>query len=118
MGDKKGKAKKEESAGISPAERQELEQLKKDIIDRKAQLKAEGMSGGQQNKDAQVVQWESSFHFPGHIISFSQSQFTGSKPLDIFGQPVSTGAQVSAEVCSPVLASHVPGHIISFSQSQ
>merc|ERR1712113_345327 len=50
-------AKKEESAGISPAERQELEQLKKDIIDRKAQLKAEGMSGGQQNKDAQVVQW-------------------------------------------------------------
>merc|ERR1712060_579998 len=54
---KKRKAKKEESAGISPAERQELEQLKKDIIDRKAQLKAEGMSGGQQNKDAQVVQW-------------------------------------------------------------
>merc|ERR1712060_697664 len=53
----KGKAKKEESAGISPAERQELEQLKKDIIERKSQLKAEGMSGGQQNKDAQVVQW-------------------------------------------------------------
>merc|ERR1712079_83323 len=55
--DKKAKAKKEESAGISPAERSELEQLKKDIIERKAQLKAEGMSGGQQNKDAQVVQW-------------------------------------------------------------
>merc|ERR1712113_224096 len=55
--DKKSKAKKEESAGISPAERSELEQLKKDIIERKAQLKAEGMSGGQQNKDAQVVQW-------------------------------------------------------------
>jgi len=53
----KGKAKKEESAGISPAERNELEQLKKDIIERKAQLKAEGLSGGQQNKDAQVVQW-------------------------------------------------------------
>jgi len=53
----KKKAKKEESAGISPAERSELEQLKKDIIERKAQLKAEGMSGGQQNKDAQVVQW-------------------------------------------------------------
>merc|ERR1711953_1439398 len=53
----KGKAKKEESAGISPAERQELEQLKKDIIDRKAQLKAEGMSGGQQNKDSQIVEW-------------------------------------------------------------
>merc|ERR1712242_612184 len=55
--EKKEKAKKEESAGISPAERSELEQLKKDIIDRKAQLKAEGMSGGQQNKDSQIVQW-------------------------------------------------------------
>jgi len=55
--EKKEKAKKEESAGISPAERSELEQLKKDIIERKAQLKAEGMSGGQQNKDSQIVQW-------------------------------------------------------------
>jgi len=55
--DKKEKTKKEESAGISPAERSELEQLKKDIIERKAQLKAEGMSGGQQNKDSQIVQW-------------------------------------------------------------
>jgi len=55
--EKKGKPKKEESAGISPTERSELEQLKKDIIDRKAQLKAEGMSGGQQNKDSQIVQW-------------------------------------------------------------
>jgi len=55
--EKKEKAKKEENAGISPAERSELEQLKKDIIERKSQLKAEGMSGGQQNKDAQVVQW-------------------------------------------------------------
>merc|ERR1711953_989200 len=55
--EKKEKAKKEESAGISPAERSELEQLKKDIIERKAQLKAEGMSGGQQNKDSQIVEW-------------------------------------------------------------
>jgi len=55
--EKKEKAKKEENAGISPAERSELEQLKKDIIERKSQLKAEGMSGGQQNKDAQIVQW-------------------------------------------------------------
>jgi len=55
--EKKEKTKKEESAGISPAERSELEQLKKDIIERKAQLKAEGMSGGQQNKDSQIVQW-------------------------------------------------------------
>lgn len=55
--DDKKSAKKHESAGISPAERQELEKLKQDLIDRKAQLKAEGMSGGQCNKDAQVVQW-------------------------------------------------------------
>jgi len=55
--EKKEKAKKDEGAGISPAERSELEQLKKNIMERKAQLKAEGMSGGQQNKDAQVVQW-------------------------------------------------------------
>merc|ERR1712187_889046 len=51
------KSKKDESAGISKAERDELEQLKKDIIERKAQLKAEGMSGGQCNKDEQVVAW-------------------------------------------------------------
>merc|ERR1740123_1599663 len=42
--EKKEKAKKEENAGISPAERSELEQLKKDIIERKSQLKAEGMN--------------------------------------------------------------------------
>merc|ERR1719364_373384 len=45
------------SAGISKEERDELENLKKQIIERKAQLKAEGMSGGQQNKDAQVSAW-------------------------------------------------------------
>jgi len=55
--EKKEKTKKEEIAGISPAERSELDQLKKDIIERKAQLKAEGMSGGQQNKDSQIVEW-------------------------------------------------------------
>jgi len=61
---KEEKAKKEEkkpaktqNAGISPDERNELEKLKKDIIERKAQLKAEGLSGGQQNKDAQVAGW-------------------------------------------------------------
>jgi len=51
------KAKKQESAGISPAETKEMEQLKKDIVARKEQLKAEGLSGGQQNKDAQIVAW-------------------------------------------------------------
>merc|ERR1712048_221215 len=51
------KPKKAESAGISRAERDELEKLKKDIIERKAELKAQGMSGGQCNKDEQVVAW-------------------------------------------------------------
>jgi len=51
------KPKKTESAGISPAETKELETLKNDIIARKTQLKAEGMSGGQQNKDSEVMGW-------------------------------------------------------------
>jgi len=51
------KGKKEESAGLSPAETRELEKLKEDIVKRKEQLKAEGLSGGQQNKDPQVVEW-------------------------------------------------------------
>merc|ERR1719373_635298 len=53
----KKKPKKVESAGLSKAERDELEKLKKDIIERKAELKAQGMSGGQCNKDEQVVGW-------------------------------------------------------------
>merc|ERR1712232_568295 len=55
--DDKKPAKKTESAGISKAERDELEKLKQDLIKRKAELKAQGMSGGQCNKDEQVVQW-------------------------------------------------------------
>merc|ERR1719359_2301376 len=50
-------AKKQDSAGISKAERDELEKIKNDIIARKAELKAGGMSGGQINKDEQVVGW-------------------------------------------------------------
>merc|ERR1712217_341881 len=49
--------KKTESAGISKAERDELEKLKTQIIDRKKELKEGGMSGGQINKDEQVVAW-------------------------------------------------------------
>merc|ERR1711977_187449 len=48
------KAKKTDSAGISKEERQELEDLKNKIIARKSELKAQGMSGGQQNKDPEV----------------------------------------------------------------
>jgi hypothetical protein len=56
--DKKKDAKKRtETAGISPAERQELEKLKADIIARKASLKEGGMTGGQINKDGEIVAW-------------------------------------------------------------
>merc|ERR1740121_2805655 len=56
--EKKDKPKKAiESAGISKAERDELEKLKNDIIARKKELKEQGMSGGQMNKDEQVVAW-------------------------------------------------------------
>merc|ERR1712039_760208 len=54
---KKDSKKKVESAGISPAERQELEKLKTDIIAKKASLKESGMSGGQINKDPEIVAW-------------------------------------------------------------
>jgi hypothetical protein len=47
--------KKQESAGISPDERKELEQLKTDIIAKKSELKEQGMSGGQINKNEDVV---------------------------------------------------------------
>merc|ERR1711881_446460 len=53
--EKEKKAKKTESAGISKEERQELEDLKNKIIARKSELKAAGMSGGQQNKDPEVA---------------------------------------------------------------
>merc|ERR1712000_242034 len=53
--EKKEKPKKEK-AGLSPDETKELEKLKNDLIARKTQLKAEGLSGGQQNKDPQVVE--------------------------------------------------------------
>lgn len=49
------KPKKTESAGLSKAERDELEKIKTQIIDLKKQLKEEGMSGGQMNKDERVV---------------------------------------------------------------
>merc|ERR1719236_127123 len=53
--EKEKKAKKQDSAGISKEERQELEDLKNKIIARKSELKAQGMSGGQQNKDPEVA---------------------------------------------------------------
>merc|ERR1719199_764130 len=55
--DDKKKPKKQESAGISPDERKELEDLKNKIIDKKKELKAGGMSGGQMNKEPEIVSW-------------------------------------------------------------
>lgn len=56
--EKKEKPKKAmESAGISPAEKKELEDLKNNIIDKKKALKEQGMSGGQMNKDEEIVAW-------------------------------------------------------------
>merc|ERR1712050_321029 len=62
MGDTKKKKddkpkKAMESAGLSPDEKKELDKLKNDIIARKAELKAAGKSGGECNKDEQVVAW-------------------------------------------------------------
>lgn len=44
-----------QAAGISPAERKELESLKEDIIKKKKELKDTGMSGGQINKEESIV---------------------------------------------------------------
>lgn len=44
-----------QAAGISAAERKELEALKDDIIKKKKELKETGMSGGQINKEESIV---------------------------------------------------------------
>merc|ERR1712060_1033267 len=55
--EKKDKAPKKvkEQKGLNPSEEAELESLKKQIIEKKQELKAQGLSGGQQNKDEDVV---------------------------------------------------------------
>merc|ERR1711934_979039 len=58
MGEKKP-AKAKESAGISREEKDELERLKNQIIEKKKALKESGMSGGQMNKDEEIVAWVS-----------------------------------------------------------
>jgi len=49
------KKKKKEEKGLSDAEKVELEKLKEDIVAKKAELKKEGKTGGQINKDENVV---------------------------------------------------------------
>jgi hypothetical protein len=49
------KKKKKEEKGLSDAEKMELDKLKEDIVAKKAELKKEGKTGGQINKDEEVV---------------------------------------------------------------
>merc|ERR1712118_468367 len=50
---KKEKPQKE----LSEKEVEEMEKLKQNIMTKKSELKAEGMSGGQINKDSEIVDW-------------------------------------------------------------
>jgi hypothetical protein len=52
------KKKKEKPAkGLSEKEVEDMEKLKQNIMTKKSELKAEGMSGGQINKDSDIVDW-------------------------------------------------------------
>merc|ERR1711904_75544 len=52
------KKKKEKPAkGLSEKELEDMEKLKQNIMTKKAELKADGMSGGQINKDSAIVDW-------------------------------------------------------------
>jgi hypothetical protein len=42
---------------LSEEEKQQMEKLKNDIVTKKAELKAEGQSGGQINKNTEIVEW-------------------------------------------------------------
>jgi len=42
---------------LSEEEKQQMEKLKNNIMTKKSDLKAEGMSGGQINKDSEIVEW-------------------------------------------------------------
>merc|ERR1712193_408237 len=51
------KKKEKPQKGLSEKELEDMEKLKQNIMTRKAELKAEGMSGGQINKDSDIVDW-------------------------------------------------------------
>merc|ERR1711904_260557 len=52
------KKKKEKPAkGLSEKELEDMEKLKQNIMTKKAELKADGMSGGQINKGSDIVDW-------------------------------------------------------------
>jgi len=54
---KKKKPKETKQKELSSEEKQLMEKLKQDIMTKKSELKAAGMSGGQINKDSEVVEW-------------------------------------------------------------
>jgi hypothetical protein len=51
------KKKEKPQKGLSEKELEEMEKLKQNIMTKKSELKAEGMSGGQINKDSDIVDW-------------------------------------------------------------
>merc|ERR1712224_603794 len=52
-----GKKKEKKAKDLSEEEKQQMEKLKNDIVTKKAELKAEGQSGGQINKNTEIVEW-------------------------------------------------------------
>merc|ERR1719387_3156302 len=55
VSDKRKKEKKVKD--LSEEEKQQMEKLKNSIMTKKAEMKAEGISGGQINKDSEIVEW-------------------------------------------------------------
>jgi len=51
------KKKEKKVKELSEEEKQQMEKLKNNIMTKKSDLKAEGMSGGQINKDSEIVEW-------------------------------------------------------------
>merc|ERR1711937_1129242 len=51
------KKKEKAQKGLSEKELEDMEKLKHNIMTKKSELKAEGMTGGQINKDSEIVDW-------------------------------------------------------------
>jgi len=94
------KPKKTESAGISKAERDELEKLKTQIIDLKKQLKEEGMSGGQMNKDERVVAMVARMNELKEKESPGSTQKDGKKDGPKKGKSLSAGKEAEVAALS------------------
>jgi len=96
------KPKKVEAAGISKAERDELEKCKNDIIARKKELKEGGMSGGQMNKDAEICGWVTRMNElkekenPGGIAAAKEDKKSKGKKLNT--EQVAAKSALEAEI--------------------